>query len=242
MHCCWFISGKAPCAKHWTCAPVVGFLSKVGEPQEVSSAQTAPANINLIRIEVSDVLLRNRQRADHSRIVTRLASTGETVTANIPQPRGLRAGSYRRPRGATGEPEIIVVNPFWPHPPWDGPAGGTTHTMRIARLSLALACVITLGACAHHPIDCAIGFTHADCLPGTAGYDGPVEPPEGWAAHDDAICKSYGLAFGTTPYAQCRESVAGRRDGVTAATAGATATENGAVVQAITPRVVVPVR
>jgi hypothetical protein len=32
------------------------------------------------------------------------------------------------------------------------------------------------------------------------------------AAEDDATCKSYGLAFGTTAYAECRENAATQRN------------------------------
>ena len=34
-----------------------------------------------------------------------------------------------------------------------------------------LAVVACLEGCAHHPVDCAVGFAWADCLPGTAGYN-----------------------------------------------------------------------
>lgn len=27
-----------------------------------------------------------------------------------------------------------------------------------------------LSGCANHPVDCALGFAHFDCLPGTEGY------------------------------------------------------------------------
>jgi hypothetical protein len=58
----------------------------------------------------------------------------------------------------------------------------------------------TLAACANHPIDCAVGFYHADCLPGTAGYSDPNK----FAGEDDKNCQSYGLAFGSPEYAACR--------------------------------------
>lgn len=31
--------------------------------------------------------------------------------------------------------------------------------------------LILLAGCAHHPLDCAAGYAHEDCLPGTAGYN-----------------------------------------------------------------------
>jgi hypothetical protein len=35
---------------------------------------------------------------------------------------------------------------------------------------LAIALLIVLTGCAHHPADCAIGVPWSDCLEGTAGY------------------------------------------------------------------------
>jgi hypothetical protein len=67
-------------------------------------------------------------------------------------------------------------------------------------LLISTAALAVLSACAHHPVDCAIGFYHADCLPGTAGYSDPND----YASEDDKNCKSYGLAFGSTEYAACR--------------------------------------
>lgn len=57
-----------------------------------------------------------------------------------------------------------------------------------------------LSGCANHPVDCAVGFHHSDCLPGTAGYDDPIK----FSDHDDQQCKSYGLQPGTSDYASCR--------------------------------------
>src|SRR5271169_2251074 len=59
---------------------------------------------------------------------------------------------------------------------------------------------VLAAGCANHPIDCAIGFYHADCLPGTAGYSDPAA----FSDVDDRNCRSYGLAFGTPEYAACR--------------------------------------
>ena len=41
----------------------------------------------------------------------------------------------------------------------------------------ALVGIFALGGCAHHPLDCAVGFAWADCLPGTAGYNNGVGQP-----------------------------------------------------------------
>ena len=59
---------------------------------------------------------------------------------------------------------------------------------------------LALSGCANHPLDCSVGFTHADCLPGTPGY----QDPDKFAVTDDKQCQSYGLQPGTTPYADCR--------------------------------------
>jgi hypothetical protein len=64
----------------------------------------------------------------------------------------------------------------------------------------------SLAGCANHPIDCAVGFVHADCLPGTAGY----ADPDKFAATDDKACQSYGLKTGTQEYADCRIKLRGQ--------------------------------
>lgn len=74
------------------------------------------------------------------------------------------------------------------------------------RVLIALVLVSTLAGCANHPVDCAVGFHHADCLPGTAGYD----DPDKFAAQDDKACLSYGLKAGTQEYADCRIKLRGR--------------------------------
>lgn len=67
------------------------------------------------------------------------------------------------------------------------------------RKAVAIAAIV-LSGCANHPLDCAVGFHHGDCLPGTAGYDNPDK----FAAADDRQCQSYGLKPGTSDYANCR--------------------------------------
>ena len=69
--------------------------------------------------------------------------------------------------------------------------------MRLMRIVLLAG---ILSGCANHPVDCAIGFHHGDCLPGTAGYDDPAK----FADADDKQCQSYGLKPGTKDYADCR--------------------------------------
>jgi hypothetical protein len=71
--------------------------------------------------------------------------------------------------------------------------------MRRKTILVLLAGAMVSG-CANHPVDCAIGFTHADCLPGTPGY----QDPKKFSEADDKQCQSYGLQPGTTPYADCR--------------------------------------
>jgi hypothetical protein len=63
-----------------------------------------------------------------------------------------------------------------------------------------LIALLFLGGCANHPVDCAIGFHHGDCLPGTAGYSDPAK----FEAADDKACKDYGFAPGTEGYGNCR--------------------------------------
>jgi hypothetical protein len=70
-----------------------------------------------------------------------------------------------------------------------------------------LGAFLALAGCANHPLDCAMGFYHSDCLPGTVAYDTVHAQTE----NDDAICKSYGLQFGTPEYAQCRQNAANQR-------------------------------
>src|ERR1035437_5004055 len=60
---------------------------------------------------------------------------------------------------------------------------------------------------ANHPLDCALGFRHSDCQPGTAGYNGGVALNDA----DDTTCRSYGLQFGTPAYAQCRQNIEAQR-------------------------------
>jgi hypothetical protein len=60
---------------------------------------------------------------------------------------------------------------------------------------------------ANHPLDCAIGARHSDCLPGTAGYNSGVALNNA----DDTTCRSYGLQFGTPAYAQCRQNIEAQR-------------------------------
>ena len=79
----------------------------------------------------------------------------------------------------------------------------------------SFAILTLLTACAHHPVDCAIGVPWHGCLPGTQGYsnggggDTRAEQAAQEAADapaaDDAKCRSYGFVAGTQPYAECRQ-------------------------------------
>lgn len=77
------------------------------------------------------------------------------------------------------------------------------------RRTYSIVGLLMLSGCANHPIDCAVGFTHSDCLPGTAGYDNP----EKFSEADDKQCRSYGLAFGTPQYADCRLRLSAQHQG-----------------------------
>jgi hypothetical protein len=68
------------------------------------------------------------------------------------------------------------------------------------KIILLVVVSLSLSGCANHPIDCAVGFAHADCLPGTAGYADPNK----FADADDKQCRSYGLTTGTKQYTDCR--------------------------------------
>jgi hypothetical protein len=90
----------------------------------------------------------------------------------------------------------------------------------------AVLTALSLGACskvpgdpgfAGHPLDCAVGFMHADCEPGSLGYEKAAAINSG----DDATCQSYGLEFGTPAYAQCRQNTVSQRASNNAALAAA---------------------
>ena len=78
----------------------------------------------------------------------------------------------------------------------------------ISRILVISVCVALIG-CANHPIDCALGIHHSDCLPDTAGYDDPNK----FADADDKLCQSYGLQFGTSQYADCRVRLTAQHQG-----------------------------
>ena len=80
--------------------------------------------------------------------------------------------------------------------------------MRVRRFAMILS-AIYLSGCANHPVDCALGFYHSDCLPGTAGYDDPNK----FANVDDQQCQSYGLKLGTAEYADCRMKLQAQHQG-----------------------------
>ena len=78
----------------------------------------------------------------------------------------------------------------------------------ISRVLLVCVCVALIG-CANHPIDCAFGIHHSDCLPDPGGYDDPNK----FADTDDKLCQSYGLQFGTLQYADCRVRLTAQHQG-----------------------------
>jgi len=95
------------------------------------------------------------------------------------------------------------------------------------RIIAACALALTLAGCsdvpgdlgwAHHPGECGMGIWHADCLPGTAGYN---NSPQARAANDDAQCQSYGAAPGSQAYIQCRMNLDNQRAAMRSAVAGA---------------------
>jgi hypothetical protein len=75
-----------------------------------------------------------------------------------------------------------------------------------------VAVLLTLGGCANHPLDCAIGIiAWDDCLPGTKGYEVRQQSLKNLSAAraeksatDDALCQSYGAKPGTDAYINCR--------------------------------------
>lgn len=71
--------------------------------------------------------------------------------------------------------------------------------MRSGNFSTVLVCLL-LCACAPHLADCAVGFAHADCEPGTAGY----QSEQNLESQDETKCIHYGFQAGTPGFAQCR--------------------------------------
>jgi hypothetical protein len=67
---------------------------------------------------------------------------------------------------------------------------------------------------AGHPLDCAVGFMHADCQPGTAGYqaiENSRAAAQAQTANDDAYCRSLGVSPGSDGYVQCRMNLDNQR-------------------------------
>jgi hypothetical protein len=62
-----------------------------------------------------------------------------------------------------------------------------------------------LAACANHPVDCAMGVYHDDCLPDTLAFR------QARVANDDATCRLYGFAVDTPDYAYCRQAIVNER-------------------------------
>lgn len=84
-------------------------------------------------------------------------------------------------------------------------------------VAAAGALLSALAGCANHPLDCSLGISHHDCLPGTAGYERVAARERA----SDNQCLSYGLRFGTAEYAQCRQNIDAQRGARDAAVLGA---------------------
>jgi len=67
-----------------------------------------------------------------------------------------------------------------------------------------LAGTLSVSGCADFPGRCDLGLSHEDCAPA------PEEANQ--FPGDDAICRSYGLKFGTPDYTRCRAAKASLRD------------------------------
>src|ERR1700737_2887294 len=82
----------------------------------------------------------------------------------------------------SGRPCLAVARYPW-HTPRREDRGMRRFFIIVALLCLA-ACSSVPGdpGFANHPLDCAMGFRHADCNPGTAGYNNGVAMADG----DDA--------------------------------------------------------
>jgi hypothetical protein len=89
---------------------------------------------------------------------------------------------------------------------------------RVSFVFVALA----LSGCANHPLDCSLGISHNDCLPGTAGYQAIANRQNS----ADAVCQSYGLRFGTAEYAQCRQNIDAQQNARERAVLGAALSQN----------------
>jgi hypothetical protein len=89
------------------------------------------------------------------------------------------------------------------------------------RASFAIMALV-LSGCANHPLDCSLGISHPDCLPGTAGYQAIANRQN----NADALCQSYGLRFGTAEYAQCRQNIDSQQSAREAAVLGAVLSQN----------------
>ena len=89
--------------------------------------------------------------------------------------------------------------------------------LRFAILATSLLGAVFLSGCANHPLDCSLGISHHDCLPGTAGYRATVARQNS----ADEECRSYGTQFGTAEYAQCRQNLSARQSAREAAVLGA---------------------
>lgn len=79
------------------------------------------------------------------------------------------------------------------------------------RKRLFITVLLTLGGCANHPGECAMGTPRADCLPGTNGYierqrriNETSMQRQIKESADDKKCQSYGAAPDSDSYVNCR--------------------------------------
>jgi hypothetical protein len=87
------------------------------------------------------------------------------------------------------------------------------------KLIAAATLLFAVGGCAvdnygvgfrHHPLDCAVGFPHEDCLPGTAGYENGqgkqvarARAGEEQAKQVVQACNNMGYPMGTDGFLKC---------------------------------------
>jgi hypothetical protein len=108
---------------------------------------------------------------------------------------------------------------------------------------LLIATTVALVGCANHPVDCALGFVHDDCLPGTAGYDKIVNLQQQKAAAiaarqeaDRNRCINYGFQEGTESFAQCRMTIDQQRQAAAVAMMQSSQANSAAIAGAILSR------
>jgi hypothetical protein len=79
----------------------------------------------------------------------------------------------------------------------------------IRKFALLFLIGAAMAGCSSHTLDCGLGVTHANCRPGTAGY----QDPNKFAAVDDRQCRSFGMLPGTKQYTDCRLDLSKQHNG-----------------------------